>query len=117
MENKFHAELTRRQPVKYLEALRDHRESVLAFIAPAARLEILWEQLKEKCDSEGVLAEESPPVDPRRIRVGNRTMLITSWKRVLDALQEVAAKSGLSAVEQDIAQLRGLAESATTDGL
>ena len=29
-------------------------------------------------------------------------MLITSWRRVLDALQEVAAARGLSAIEQEI---------------
>ena len=67
--------------------------------------------MKAKCVSEGRdLADESLPGDPRRIRVANRTMLITSWKRVLDALQRVAAERGHSAVEQDIAQLRGLAE-------
>ena len=113
VENKFHAELTSRQPVKYLEALRDHRESVLAFIVPEERLDSLWTQLKERCVSTKpalYLAEESPPGDTRRIRVGDRTMLITSWNRVLDALQEVAAKSGQSAVEQDIAQLRGLTD-------
>ena len=33
-------------------------------------------------------------------------MLITSWKRVLDALQEAAAERGLSAIEQEIVQLR-----------
>ena len=61
------------------------------------------------------LADESEPGDPRRIRVHERTMLITSWKRVLDALQRVAAEGGESAIEQDIAQLRGLTERMTPD--
>ena len=36
-------------------------------------------------------------------------MLITSWKLVLDALQEAAAERGLSVTEQEIVQLRSLA--------
>ena len=111
VENKFDALLQPSQPVGYLEALPDHPASVLAFIVPGERLDSLWSELKAKCVSEGRdLADESLPGDPRRIRVANRTMLITSWKRVLDALQRVAAERGHSAVEQDIAQLRGLAE-------
>ena len=111
VENKFGALLTPEQPVGYLRALPDHPASVLAFIVPGERLDSLWHELKAKCASEGLdLADESPPGDPRRVRVLNRTMLITSWKRVLDALQRVASESGHSAVEQDISQLRGLAE-------
>ena len=111
VENKFGALLTPGQPVWYLRALPDHHASVLAFIVPGERLDGLWRELKAKCVSEGLeLADESPPGDPRRVRVVNRTMLITSWKRVLDALQRVASEGGHSAVAQDIAQLRGLAE-------
>ena len=116
VENKFDAELTSRQPLAYLDALPAHPPSVLAFIVPDQRLDDLWEQLKEKCVSEKCdLADESPPGDPRRIRVDSHTMLITSWRRVLDALQRVAAEGGHAAIEQDIAQLRGLAEG-TSDG-
>ncbi len=111
VENKFGAQLTSLQPVAYLKALPPRPESILAFIAPDERLDSLWRELKSKCVSEGlVLADESPPGDPRRVRVADRTMLITSWKRVLDALQRVASEGGHSAIEQDIAQLRGLAE-------
>ena len=111
VENKFGALLTPDQPVGYLGALPDHPASVLAFIVPGERLDGLWHELKAKCVSKGLeCADESPPGDPRRVRVVNRTMLITSWKRVLDALQRVAAEGGHSAVEHDIAQLRGLAE-------
>ena len=61
------------------------------------------------------LTDESRPGDPRRMRVDNRTMLITSWNRVLDALQTVAAEGGHSIIEQDIAQLRGLVKTVTSD--
>ena len=111
VENKFDAELTSKQPVDYLDALPRHPASVLAFIAPEDRIEGLWKELKDKCRSaKRKLTEESSPADHRRIRVDNRTMLITSWRRVLDALQETASARGLSAIEQEIVQLRSLAE-------
>ncbi|MCY4661423.1 MAG: hypothetical protein OXF93_16690 [Acidobacteria bacterium] len=111
VENKFDAPLQRSQPVEYLYALPPHPASKLAFIVPEWRLDGLWRELKAKCVSEGLsLSDESPPGNPRRVRVADRTMLITSWQRVLDALQRVASEGGHSAIEQDIAQLRGLAE-------
>ena len=70
----------------------------------------LWEELKGKCRSAKLeFGEESRTADRRWIRVDKRTMLITSWRRVLDALQETAAARGLSAIEQEIVQLRSLA--------
>ena len=83
---------------------------MLAFIAPEDRIEGLWKELKDKCCSaKRKLTEESSPADRRRIRVDNRTMLITSWRHVLDALHEAAAARGLSVIEQEIVQLRSLA--------
>ena len=110
VENKFDAPLTPGQPVGYLKALDPHPASVLAFIAPEHRIDDLWKELKGKCTAAKLeLAEDSRTADRRRIRVDKRTMLITSWKRVLDALQEAAAERGLSATEQEIVQLRSLA--------
>ncbi len=118
VENKFGAPLTPKQPVDYLDALPPHPASVLAFIAPEYRIDSLWDELKAKCLSEKLdLAEESRAADRRRIRVAKRTMLITSWGRVLDALQKVAAERGRSAIEQDIVQLRGLTERVNADGV
>ena len=111
VENKFDALLTPGQPVGYLKKLRPHPASVLAFIAPEDQIESRWKELKEKCAAERlVFGEESRTADRCRIRVAERTMLITSWRRVLDALQETASARGLSAIEQEIIQLRSLAE-------
>ena len=118
VENKFGAPLTPNQPVAYLEELPDHPASVLAFIAPENRIDSLWDELKRLCASKGFdLAEQSQTADRRRIRVDKRTMLITSWRRVLDALQKVASEGGRSAIEQDIVQLRGLTERMNSDGV
>ena len=66
------------------------------------------DELKAKCVSEKrELTDPSPPGDPRRIRVDNRTMMITSWSRVLNALQAAAAEGGHSIIEQDIASSAG----------
>ena len=92
VENKFDAELTPAQPVDYLRALDPRPASVLAFIAPEHRIDYLWEELKQKCDSAQLeRGEESRTANRRRMRVDKRTMLVTSWRRVLDALQEAAA--------------------------
>jgi hypothetical protein len=110
VENKFDAELTPGQPVDYLKELRQHPASVLAFIAPEDQIESRWKELKEKCDAAGlVFKQESRTADRLQIQVAERTMLIISWRRVLDALQETAAARGLSAIEQEIVQLRSLA--------
>ena len=111
VENKFDALLTPGQPVGYLRELDPHPASVLAFIAPEHRIDYLWEELKGKCRSAKLeFGEESRTADRRRIRVDKRTMLITSWRRVLEALRAAAAARGLSAIEQEIVQLRSLAE-------
>ena len=111
VENKFDAPLTPGQPVGYLKKLDPHPASVLAFIAPENRIDDLWDELKKKCDSAKLeRGEESRAAERRRIRVAERTMLITSWRRVLDALQEAARERGLSVIEQEIVQLRSLAE-------
>ena len=89
VENKFDAPLTPGQPVGYPKALDPHPASVLAFIAPEHRIDDLWKELKGQCNAAKLeFAEDFRTADHRRIRVDRRTMLITSWKRVLDALQE-----------------------------
>ena len=111
VENKFRAELTDHQPVEYLRALPCRATSVLAFIAPEDRIHSMWGELKERCQRAKLdFVEESTTADPRRARVGVRTLLLTSWGRVLEALQHAAAAGGHAAIEQDVVQLRGLTE-------
>ena len=111
VENKFRAWLTDFQPVDYLRALPPCETSVLAFIAPEDRVDELWGELKVRCHRAGFnLSEESTTTDLCRIRVDPRRLVLTSWRRVLDALQRTAAAGGHAALEQDIVQLRGLTE-------
>ncbi len=46
IEAKFWAGLTENQPVSYLERLPDEQPSALLFVAPAARVEPLWAELR-----------------------------------------------------------------------
>jgi len=123
IENKFDAWLTPRQPVDYLKRLPRDSQSMLAFIAPEDRADGLWAELKEKCQRVGyALDDESSTRHFRRMRVTKhvqaprvwRWMLLTSWRWVLDALQQAAAAEGHRAIERDVVQLRGLTEPTTS---
>ena len=125
VENKFWASLTDQQPVAYLKALPATGSSVLAFIAPEDRAGSLWGELRDRCERANlVLVEEIRSTDFRRMRVrggtgaalvGERMLFLTSWRRVLDALQSAAAAGGHAAVAQDVVQLRGLTEQMNSD--
>lgn len=113
VENKFKADLTRYQPVEYLKELRKHKGSVLAFIAPEDLIPARWAELKKHCQQEELEASET--ADRWQARVGDCTLRITSWRRVLKELERVAAEEGQSAIERDIIQLRGLTEQMRSD--
>lgn len=124
VENKFRAWLTDSQPVAYLRELPARDTSVLAFIAPEDRIKDgeLWGELKKRCERASFdLSEESTTPDLCRIRAASieqghaRRLVLTSWRRVLEALQHAAAAAGHIAVEQDIVQLRGLTETMRWD--
>ena len=111
VENKFWAALTDNQPVAYLDKLPSDEGSTLAFIAPKDRAVSLWAELQERCrDLE--CAGEAGTKDVRRMRVGERRLVLTSWGCVLDAMMKAARDHPV--VQQDIAQLRGLTESMTS---
>ena len=115
VENKFWAGLTDAQPVAYFKELSDDTPSVLLFVVPHQRIYSVWSELKERCGlHEIVLARESRTKDITWARVGKRTMAITSWKCILERLRQAANAVGNEALEQDIAQLRGLTEQMDT---
>ncbi len=124
VENKFRAWLTAYQPVDYLKALPERDTSVLAFIAPEDRIKDreLWSELKSRCErADFRLSQESTSRhDLLSIRVARidqncaRRLVLTSWRRVLEALQQTAAAAS-HALEQDIVQLRRLTETRRRD--
>lgn len=118
VENKFRVPLTDQHPVAYLEALLAYLEalprngrSVLTFIAPANQSVSLWTELKKRCKHANLaLADETRTNDLHRLRVGERTLVPTSWKHVLDTFRPVAG-----VMDGDINQFRGFTERMNTD--
>lgn len=114
IENKFWAPLTAYQPIEYLKNLPENPPSVLAFIAPKDRTDNLWRELKERCERADLgPAAEDPTAAGRLMRVGYRTLVLTSWTRVLDGLLQAAGER--TSIADDILQLRGLTERMNSD--
>ena len=109
VENKFWAGLTDAQPVSYLKDLPENPPSTLVFVVPEQRVTTVWNELKKRC-----LQEKLEWVDGQSTRsvigadVSSRTLLITSWKFVLDGLLQAAHSGGHDDIRQDILQLQGL---------
>lgn len=111
VENKFWAGLTEAQPVAYLQELPGDVSSGLVFIVPHQRMYGLWGELREKCRRNGVeLGSESKADALTWAQTGRRTLAITSWQYVLGTLEQVAGAGGDLALQEDIAQLRGLTD-------
>ncbi len=98
------------QPFRRLEELPDDAPSAVVFIAPGERVPGLWGELRARCENgPGIGLEERMSSDSRVAwaRAGRRVLLVAAWNYVLDALRRGAEDAG---VEQDIVQLRGLAD-------
>lgn len=107
VENKFWAGLTDAQPVCYLRDLPEDPPSALVFIVPEQRVSTVWNELRARCHEAGLECNNcSGTQDVIGARVGRRTMLITSWRYVLDGLLDAASDT----VRQDVHQLRGLTD-------
>ena len=98
------------QPTGYLRGLPDDAPSAVVFIAPRGRVSGLWRELRDRCvDGSGIILGRESSSDSGMIwaPAGRRVLLVASWTDVLDALRRGTEDTG---VEQDIVQLRGLAD-------
>ena len=113
IEAKFWAGLTDNQPVAYLERLRTDETSALLFVAPEARRESLWGELRDRVQEADGL-EWRPAEDalaPRAASVGGgRRLLLTSWRALLSRMASRTSDARDTNAELDIRQLRGLAD-------
>ncbi len=111
IEAKFQAQLTARQPVDYLKRLPPDRPSVLLFVVPTGRFELLWTELSRRVNADGVeLLLEKKDTNLLSANVGGeRRLMLTSWANLLNhmAVQVKAKKDSRAAC--DIRQLQGLA--------
>ena len=112
IEAKFWAGLTENQPIGYLKRLDAKRgSSALLFVAPEARLEALWIELRRLVEesNRGLRFDESHKRGAVRGAdvSDDRRLMLVSWRNLLDG---IAAQAGDAHTQMDIRQLRGLAE-------
>ena len=112
IEAKFEAGLTENQPVAYLERLPTDKPSALLFVAPSARFETLWHELRRLVDkSEIELGADIRKPNVQSTAVGGkRRLMLTSWRHLLDRMASEAGAAGDSRAEADIRQLLGLTQ-------
>ncbi|MCY4627561.1 MAG: hypothetical protein OXE58_08350 [Acidobacteria bacterium] len=114
IEAKFWAGLTDNQPVSYLSRLAsDGRDPcVLLFVAPAARLEPLWNELLRLVGEAGLSPTRREDTTELRSAVVNDStfLVLTSWRNLLHRMAAQVGAAGESHTETDIRQLQGLAE-------
>ena len=109
VENKFWAGLTAAQPVSYLEELPEHMPSALVFVVPEQRVSTVWRELEKRCgEAELELNNTFGTGFVKGARIGRKTMLIASWKVVLQRMLDAALSAGHDAVRDDVLQLQGL---------
>ena len=95
VENKFWAGLTENQPVSYLETLAKYPQpTVLLVVAPEARVETLWRELKGRLKAAEISASDGTPVASIVYSLTTDIgpiLALTSWTRVVFALEQEAA--------------------------
>lgn len=116
IEVKFWAGLTEAQPTGYLAAMSE--PGVLLFVSPAARLEILWSELRSRLQAEN--AQLAPrAADFRRegfaLDAFNHVVTATSWRLLLNFLEQEAFAGGEPQIASDIRQLQALCDKMDTD--
>ena len=115
IEAKFWAGLTEKQPNQYIKQLREKRQNrpaVLLFIAPRARLELLWPELRDRAREEfNVCAvSDSGLVRSASIDSDLHHLQLISWADLLDRLGKAACGVDDNVAAADIRQLRGLTD-------
>src|SRR6266487_248931 len=124
IEAKFWANLTDNQPGAYLTRLALARPSLLLVVAPQVRLATLWTDLLINFNSAPTwrttgsaptappAPSDIPPITGQYVlRLSNLHVLaLTSWRVVLDAVDERLIAAGEIARAADLAQLRTLTE-------
>ena len=100
VEAKFWAGLTENQPGAYIAQLPGELDSVLLFVAPAARFTSLWPELLSRAQghlAEGDAASLDEHKEFRRVQLdGPRSLVLMSWRLLLSAVRRdlAAARAG-----------------------
>lgn len=110
VEVKFWAGLTENQPVAYLGRLAPG--GTLLVVAPAARLALLWGELRRRCvESKSAFTERRADLTGAfAATVGERQLVLLSWRSLLAGLHRNVDAAGDRKTAEDIAQLDGLCD-------
>ena len=117
IEAKFWAALGDSQPNHYLASLPEDGPAALLFVAPAERIETLWVDVCQRASKDYDLKHEATSGDLRSVSLnsGERLLMVTSWRALLDNMAVHASNVGDAQTESNIVQLRGLAIREDTD--
>ncbi len=115
IEAKFWADLTKNQPNQYLKQLLEDRQdgpAALLFVAPKARLDLLWPELCERAKGKFRLTNisNSGPVCSATIGSNSHHLQLTSWATLLEHMGNAACGVEDKVASADIRQLRGLTD-------
>lgn len=115
IEAKFWADLTPNQPNQYLKQLLEDRQdgpAALLFVAPKARLDLLWPELCELAEKkfELTVISKSGPVRSATIKNDSHHLQLTSWSTLLENMGTAACGVDDREVAADVRQLRGLTD-------
>jgi hypothetical protein len=111
VEAKFWAGLTEAQPVTYLERLKTFQGSVLAFVVPGQRLELLWDELLRRCRDAHVSPglEQQIASEMRSMEMNGTTRLVLlSWRLALNTIVQAMESTDEVHLVADARQLQGL---------
>lgn len=116
VEAKFWAALSEGQASGYLNQFDEPGPSMLLFIAPKARIETLWSEIRRQVDDNGQrrfeTSETSNAMRSATVAGEEKRLMLVSWRTILACL---AASSDNDDVEGDIQQLQGLADAQDAD--
>lgn len=108
-EVKFWAGLTDNQPITYLKKYPE--SSVLLFIAPSKRIQLLWNELIRRC-KEADLSFQPIQVGDNEFKSArfdeHPILALTSWRKILNTIRHAVETDGEIEILSDILQLEGL---------
>ncbi len=115
IEAKFWADLTKNQPNQYLIQLLEERQegpAALLFVAPKARMDLLWPELCERAKGEFRVTSISNSGSVRSAVIENDShhLQLTSWATLLEGMEKAACGVDDNVAAADIRQLRGLTD-------
>ena len=119
IEAKFWAGLTDNQPGGYLKRARAvDGPAVVLFVAPDARVEMLWVELCRRASSVGTFTpsgETSGGALRSAVDGEGTSLMLVSWSVLLEGMSSRASAEGDVRIESDIRQLASLCERMDTD--